>query len=300
MVRSLSLAAAIAGTMVIVITCLSLYAPFARDFFVLDDFIWLHAAGTPDTAQFVRDATGFPEATAYTVPTPFWRPLIDAYFFLTWRLFGLNPMPYHLAAIGIHAANALLLVLLVRRLTGSRLVSFLIGFLWAIQPAYDYAVVWISEATELIATFWYLLTLVLFVAYLHGDRRRWPLAAGALVSMTLALLAKQSSITIPVLLVLLALVHATPRGWREGFRLSRLLSPFIFVAIIYGLFLFQNDYRTSADAGMYAAGPHALANIWDYLLRLTWPFVTPGEHIESVTAAAAAVLFLALGCLAVV
>jgi hypothetical protein len=209
-------------------------------------------------------------------------------------------MPYHLAAVVIHAANALLLVLLVRRLTGSRLVAFLTGLLWAVQPAYDYAVVWISEATELIATFWYLLTLVLFVAFLQDGRSRWWLYAGALVSLSLALLAKQSSITIPVLLVFLALIQSRPRGWREWLRLARLPAPFILVAMVYGLFLFQYEYRTSAGFGMYAVGPHAAANVWDYLLRLTWPFVTPGYHVESAASATAAVVFVVLGCLALV
>lgn len=265
---------------------------------MLDDFIWLHAARTPDAGQFFRDAVGFPEATAYSVPTPFWRPLIDAYFFLSWRLFGLNPVPYHLSGVAFHAANAMLLAVLVRQVSGSRITALLTGLLWAILPAYDYAVVWISEATELVATLWYLLTLVLFVAFLRSDRGRWWLYLGALGSMLLALLAKQSSITIPVLLVLLTLVLTPPRRARDVLRIGRALAPFMVVVLVYGLFLFRHDYRTSAASGMYEAGPHALTNVWDYLLRLTWPFVTPGHHVDSTASAAAAVLFVAVGCVA--
>jgi hypothetical protein len=282
-----------AGIMAVVVACLAVYAPFLRDFFVLDDFIWLHAAQAPDPLRFLRDAAGFPEPTAYSVPTPFWRPLIDAHFFVAWRLFGMNPTPYHVANLALHAANALLLSLLVRQLTAARVPALLIGLLWAILPVYDYAVVWISEATELWATLWYFLTLIFFVAFFRSGRRL--LYLGALLSMTFALLAKQSSVTIPAVLVVLALLLARPHGWPAALRTGRLLLPFVGLGFAYAAFLYQHDYRISAEAGIYAAGPHALANIWDYLLRLTWPFVPPGQHADSPASITAAVVVLMAG-----
>lgn len=296
--RCVSLVATIVGITTIVAAAVILYAPFLRDFFVLDDFIWLRAAQTPDTAQFFRDATGFPSATAYSVPTPFWRPLIDAYFFVAWRLFGMNPAPYHIVNVAVHTANAVLLAVLVRQLTRSQGAAFLTALLWVILPVYDYAVVWISEATELLATFWYLLSLVLFVAFLRSPGRPWSLYTGALLSMSLALLAKQSSVTIPAVLAMLAVLINAPRRWADARRMAVLLLPFAVVAVVYALFLYQHDYRTSAATGIYQAGPHALTNAWDYLLRLTWPFVTPGYHTDSAASAVAVALVLAAGCVA--
>jgi hypothetical protein len=141
---------------------------------------------------------------------------------------------------------------------------------------------------------------VLFVAFLRSGRGRWWFYAGALASMSLALLAKQSSITIPAMLVILALLQTSPRDWRQRLRAGRIVLPFVVVVLAYGLFLFQHDYRTSAESGMYQVGPHALSNIWDYLLRLTWPFVTPGYHVDSAASAIAAFLVVGVGCLALV
>jgi len=118
--------------------------------------------------------------------------------------------------------------------------------------------------------------------------------------MSLALLAKQSSATIPAVLVMLAVLIDAPRRWSEIRRATFLLAPFVAVSVVYALFLYQHDYRVSAEAGIYQAGPHALANAWDYLLRLAWPFVTPGHHTDSAASAAAAVLVLGAGCVALV
>jgi hypothetical protein len=279
---------------------LAVYRPNVRDFFVLDDYIWLHAASTPDVGQFVRDAFGFPQPTDFSTPTPFWRPLIDGYFLVAWRLFGLGPTAYHLVNLLMHAANAVLFAVLVWRLTGSRVVAFVTALLWCVSPVYDYAVVWISEATELLATFWYLATLVLYVAFLRGRAGRWWLYAGALLCTGLALLAKQSSATLPPVLVLLALVIAPPRSRRDLVRLGRDLLPFVAVTLVYALFLYRHDYRTSEEFGIYQVGPHVFGNVWDFLLRLAAPFTLPGEHEASWAARVGAAAFLVAGCGALV
>jgi hypothetical protein len=297
--RRIAFAGRISFYSLLLTACIALsfavYGPFLRDHFVLDDFIWLHAARTPDAAQFARDAFGFPAATSFSVPTPFWRPLIDGYFFVAWRLFGLNPLPYHMTNVAVHAANAVLLALLVRRIAGSRLVALVTALIWLVLPAYDYTVVWISEATELLATFWYLSTLVLFTVYLQAKSNRSPLYVAALISMALALLAKQSSATIPVVLAMLTAVTVPQRSWAGVRRLSFALWPFFALVIAYALFLYPMEYRSSAEAGIYRIGPHALANAWDYLLRLAWPFTTPGVHVESLASRLAALLFLTTG-----
>lgn len=187
-----------------------MYRPFLDDYFALDDFIWLHAASGTDAGQFVLDALGFPDPTPYSVPTPFWRPLIDGYFFVAWRLWGSNPTPYHIANIATHGANAVLLAVLVRQLTGRRGSALATALLWSVLPSYDIAVLWISEATELLATAAYFGAMVLYTAHLQGGSRSARLYNGALACMVLALLAKQSAVTLPFALAGVSVVVALP------------------------------------------------------------------------------------------
>src|SRR5205823_11859992 len=97
-----------------------LYGPRIDDFLALDDFIWLHAVSAHSLPDALGRAFVFPERTPTDVPTPFWRPLIDIYFIGAWRLFGLDPRPYHAVNVALHAADALLVAGLAWQLCGSR------------------------------------------------------------------------------------------------------------------------------------------------------------------------------------
>lgn len=148
------------------------YWPDITDFFALDDFIWLRAASNPDATAFFRRAFSFPAGTAFERPTPFWRPLVDAYFFAAWRSYGLDPLPYHVTNVVLHAAVGALLAVLVWQMTSSRMVAPAAGLLFVILPTYDFAVTWISSVTELLGALLYVLTLVLYAAYLRGGGGR--------------------------------------------------------------------------------------------------------------------------------
>ena len=271
------------------------YWPYLGDFFALDDFIWLHAASTHDAGRFFRDAFGFPDATPFGAPTPFWRPLIDAYFYLARRLYGLEPMPYHVTNVALHAINAVLLAVLARRLSGSRGAGLVVALLWCVLPSYDIAVLWISEVTELLAALWYLSALVLYAGSRRRGRRAGLLYGLSLAATVLALLSKQSSVTLPLALAGLSLTVAPPRSRRDVLRCAGELAPFFTVALIYAAFLYVREYPATADPGLYTIGPHALANGWDFLLRLGSPMTRPDGHVTGLASRLGAVCFLAAG-----
>ena len=272
------------------------YGPYLGDFFALDDFIWLHAASTGDTVRFFRDAFGSPDATAYQVPTPFWVPLIDAYFYLARRLYGLDPAPYHITNVVLHAANAMLLAVLAYRLSSSRVAGLVTALLWCTLPTYDIAVLWISEVTELLAALWYLSALVLYTVYLQCGRRAFPLYTLTVATTVLALLSKHSSVTLPLVLAGLRLALAFPRSRREVVRSVGELAPFFAITSAYAGFLYGREYRALSDPGFYTFGPHALANIRDFLLRLGSPWARPDGHLTELAPRLSAVSFLVSGC----
>jgi len=259
------------------------YAPFLGDFFALDDFIWLHAATHP-WGEALRRAVTFPTRIPLDVPTPFWRPLLDVYFLLAWRLFGLDALPYHLVNLTVHALNGVLLALLVVRLGGRRATAWIAGALFSVWPAYDFAVVWISDLTDLLGLFWYLGTLLCFTEAQRrpAARRRWY--AGALACFVLGLGTKESSVTVPAMLLGIALVCSPPRSPRALAAAVRRVAPFAAVALLYALALYFAEYRTAAGSGLYALGTHVFDNLWSYLRRLSWSFSAAPARLSTLSA----------------
>ena len=120
----------------------------------------------------------------------------------------------------------------------------------------------------------------------------------ALLSTTLALFAKQSAVILPLVMGMIALVRLTPRGRGEALRVAAVVLPFALLVGGFGALLYPQDYRTTAEAGIYRAGPHLFANTWDFLLRMAWPFTVPGAHEASPASRLAAGCFLIAGAVA--
>jgi len=90
-------------------------------------------------------------------------PLHLVSYMVDYRLWGLNPTGYHLQSIVLHALNAALAVLVVKRMLGCSAVAFLAALLFAVHPSHVEAVAWISIRKDLLSTLFALLTLYLYL-----------------------------------------------------------------------------------------------------------------------------------------
>ena len=130
-----------------------------------------------------------------------WHPLTWLSHMLDVEFFGLSPAGHHAIGLALHAANALLLLALLSRLTGTLWPPALVAALFAVHPLHVESVAWASERKDLLATFFALLALL---AWLRRLRRPRPGAAVAPALLyALALAAKPMPVTLPFLMLLL-------------------------------------------------------------------------------------------------
>ena len=130
-----------------------------------------------------------------------WHPLTWLSHMLDFRLFGLNPAGHHLFNLFLHAANALLLFLLLRDATSLLWRSFLVAALFALHPLHVESVAWVSERKDVLSTFFWMLTVLAYFHYAKDPgMRRYVIA---LLCFGLALLSKPMVVTLPFLLLLL-------------------------------------------------------------------------------------------------
>lgn len=152
-----------------------------------------------------------------------WLPLTYVSFAIDHQFWGDNPAGYHLTNTLLHLANAMLVVLLADRLCRGRsapLVAagegrwaypcmlLLSGLFFAIHPLRVESVAWAAARKDVLNGFFTLATLLAYLEYAarqsatEGRRRLFPYLL-ALVFFVLSLLAKQVSVTLPVVLLLL-------------------------------------------------------------------------------------------------
>ena len=95
-------------------------------------------------------------------------PLTSSGFWLQHQLWGLRPVGYHLVNVLLHAANAVLLWRLLRRLGVPG--AWLAGAVFALHPVHVQSVAWVSELKNVLSTSFFLLSLHAFVRWLGLQR----------------------------------------------------------------------------------------------------------------------------------
>lgn len=196
-------------------------------YFVSDDFPNLILSYDLQTTvdRLVESSTG-------TSPNKSYRPLINWTWYLDFRLWGPNPIGFHLQSLLWHAAASTLLALLVFGLTGRFGAGVIASLLFAIHPIHPEAVTWISARGDLIVAVFALASLLLLHAYTQrgGVWRLW-LAAG---SSLLAMLSKESAFSIPFMLLAYVAIYHGALASRAGFlRALRWGAPFVVATGLY-------------------------------------------------------------------
>src|SRR5439155_8325074 len=116
-------------------------------------------------------------------------------------LFGLVPAGHHLHNLLLHAANTLLLFLVLRRMTGARWPSAFVAGLFALHPLHVESVAWVSERKDVLSTLFWMLTLWAYAGWVeHPGTARYLATLG---TFALGLLAKPMLVTLPFVLLLL-------------------------------------------------------------------------------------------------
>ena len=151
-----------------------------------------------------------------------WHPLTWLSLMLDAELFGNGSAGPHLTNVLLHAANTVLLFLLLRRLTGSHWRSALVAALFGLHPLHAESVAWVSERKDVLSGFFFMLTLLFYTRFAqatdHGtgtlDEKPgnhasgiWGLGSGdywlALAFFALGLMSKPMLVTLPLVLLLL-------------------------------------------------------------------------------------------------
>lgn len=136
-----------------------------------------------------------------------WNPLTRLSHLLDGQLYGQRAWGHHLSSILWHAANTVLVWLVLRRLTGAFWSAAFCAALFAWHPLRVESVTWVSERKDVLSGFFFLLTLWSYTAYAEHRRNHAP-GTGRAYALTLlwflcGLLSKPMLVTLPGVLLLL-------------------------------------------------------------------------------------------------
>ena len=166
-----------------------------------------------------------------------WHPLTWISHMVDYQVFGMRAWGHHLTSVLLHAANAALLFLALRRMTGDAGPSLFVAGLFGLHPLHVESVAWVAERKDVLSTFFLMLVLIAYAKRAEslrlGRPGAWIHYAAALVLFGLGLMCKPMLVTLPCALLLLDFWPLS--RWRGGTASARLLLaaekvPFLFLA----------------------------------------------------------------------
>ena len=130
-----------------------------------------------------------------------WHPLTWLSLMLDIQLFGPRPGALHLVNVLFHAVNAVLLFLILARMTGAKWRSAFVAALFAIHPLHVESVAWVAERKDVLSVLFGLLTIWAYVRY--TTRTALSYYAWVVLFFVFSLMSKPMLVTMPFLLLLL-------------------------------------------------------------------------------------------------
>jgi protein O-mannosyl-transferase len=282
-----------AGVAVITIATSYAYLGALDGGFVWDD------EGLLESNETIAASNGLYQIWLTNTPQDYW-PVTNTSFWLEWRLWGANPVGYHVTNLALHIAAALLLWAILTRISIPG--AFLGALLFAVHPVNVESVAWISQRKNTLAMVFFLLSIL---GYLNFEAklsklkesilslasssalsfRTWYWYAASLIAFLLAMLSKGSVAVLPA--VLLAICW-----WRRGRigipDLARVV-PFAVLAASFTCvniwFQTHGTGEVIRSAGLAERVAGAGAAVWFYLAKAVLPIdlipIYPQWHIQS-------------------
>jgi len=213
-------------------------------------------------------------------------PLTYSTFRVEHALWGLNTTGYHWVNLLLHLGNAFLVWAVLARLGVPG--SWLAAAIFALHPVQVESVAWITERKNVLMGFFFLLTLLAWIAFVgERIRRPWIFYCLALIFYVLALSAKATACTLPAALFLILWLQKKPITMR---RLMQIV-PFVILGIGMGLLVvWWEHYHQGTNRAVFTfLSPIerilvASRAVWFYLSKIFWPsnltFIYPRWNIS--------------------
>ncbi len=129
-----------------------------------------------------------------------WHPLTWFSYLIDSQIFGMHAGGFHFVNILLHAASAVLLFLVLYRMTGHTWRCAVVAAIFAVHPLHVESVAWVAERKDVLSTFLEMLALLFYVRYAeHPTVKRYLLIA---LAFTLGVMSKPMLVTFPVILLL--------------------------------------------------------------------------------------------------
>ena len=142
-------------------------------------------------------------------------PINTLVYSFIYKLFGFNPMAYHIMCLIVHIINVCLVYVTIKRMVALlkpdfksnrvHFYTFLVALIFAIHPLQVESVAWISASKILLYSFFTLLAIWCYTKYIESSKLIWYFAV--FLCYALGFGSKEQAIILPLVLLIFDYAH---------------------------------------------------------------------------------------------
>ncbi len=203
-----------------------------------------------------------------------YHPLTLISLSLDFQIFELKAKGWHIHNLLLHLLNILLVFVFIYKLSDKKITALIVAGLFAIHPLAVESVAWISERKNLLYTFYFLLSLIMYVKYVKSSFKIKYLLL-AFLFFALSLLSKSSAIVLPIVLIIIDIYLKNKIIKRNIIEKI----PFIALSVLFGILALkaQAEFDTGS-VKYYDRIYYSCFALWFYFKKFFIPVNLAASH----------------------
>lgn len=207
----------------------------------------------------------------FKIPGDMYRPVMNLSIVIDYLIYHYHPTGFHITTLILFTLSALLIYAIVKKISQNNLMSFFASLIFIVIPNHFETTIWIGGRTDLLACFFYLLTIYFFIQFISRTNVAQPLGWDAYKFLILSYLSaipaffsKEISMTLPFALALIYLFYLRKESKLSLKKIFLLWLPYIVLLIIYLIIRKQivgswiGGYRLFGEASSTSFSPKSI------------------------------------------
>ena len=183
--------------LIIIISSVS-YTNIIKNEFVWDDPKFVSWAGAKDFNDIYNFFKGeVPEGHGGV-----YRPLRSIFYVISYKLWKLNPVGYHLQSILIHLISTILIYFIVLNITEKRIIGFMSALLFGVHPIHTETITSITGSFDIIGVIFFLISFYLYLKASSSENQYNIKYVLSIIFALFAFLTYELTLTLPLLIIL--------------------------------------------------------------------------------------------------
>jgi tetratricopeptide (TPR) repeat protein len=171
-----------------------------------------------------------------------YQPITMLFYAIEYKVGGGNASIFHINNILLHIINTYLVFVFIRKISPkSILVAIITAAFFAIHPMHVESVAWIAERKDVLYSFFFLLSLIIYSNFLKSGKLKHLIFTG--IFFLFSCLSKSAAVILP--LVMLLLDYYTNRKYNWKMILEKI--PFFAISLLIGLFALKSQDNSIKD-----------------------------------------------------